>query len=77
MREFAKRKVDELGRIVLPLELRNEAGIKPGEELDVGINDSGEVVLIRSQNRCMICNSTGNLISIKGKSICGECKEAI
>ncbi len=34
------RKVDELGRIVIPIEVRKELGIKDGESLDISVIDN-------------------------------------
>lgn len=70
------RKIDELGRIVLPKELRDEYALKCGEEIDICI-DNGNIVLRKSEEHCVICNNTDSLTKINGKSICNLCRIVI
>ena len=46
MREFGTRRVDGLGRVVLPLEIRRELGIEEKDLLDIYINENNQIVLI-------------------------------
>ncbi|MED4727202.1 AbrB/MazE/SpoVT family DNA-binding domain-containing protein [Aneurinibacillus migulanus] len=67
------RKVNELGRMVLPIELRHT--LRTAEKDDLKIFTDGEQVILRKyQPACSFCNSTDNVIKFKGKVICGSIK---
>ena len=70
------RKVDELGRIVLPIELRRILGI---EERDrIGIFVDGESIILRKyQPACIFCDNAKDIINYKGKNICPDCIRAM
>jgi len=73
----ATRKVDELGRIVLPAEVRTNLDIAAGEELDILQDEHNQVILKKKRPRCVLCHGTENLININGKYICDKCKKGI
>ena len=66
------RKVDDLGRIVLPVELRRLFGIRAGDELEISV-DEGSILLHKIEARCAICESTEDLQAFRGKQICAAC----
>ena len=67
------RKVDELGRIVLPIELRKSMDIdKKGDAVEIFIDDD-RIILKKYQPACIFCDSSSNVISFEGKRICEEC----
>ena len=66
------RKVDDLGRIVLPVELRRQLGIRAGDELDISV-DGSMVLLSKIESRCVFCDSMDSLRAHKEKQICGNC----
>lgn len=66
------RKVDELGRIVLPAELRRTMDICEKDELEIYI-DSDRIVLQKFQPSCVFCASKQNLMRYRGKNICQDC----
>lgn len=66
------RKVDELGRIVLPIELRRRLEYREGQELEIFI-EGNEVWLCKCDPHCCFCDSTGNLYPFHGKLVCGDC----
>ena len=69
------RKVDELGRIVLPIELRRTLGI---EEKDRKIFVDGESIILRKyQPACIFCDNAKDIINYKGKNICPDCIRAM
>lgn len=70
------RKVDELGRIVLPIELRRTLDIAERDELEIFLDDD-RVVLKKYQPSCMFCGSTHGLVSHMGKYVCGECVQTL
>jgi len=66
------RKVDDLGRIVLPVELRRQLGIRAGDELDIAV-DGATVLLHKIESRCVFCDSLESLKGYKEKQVCGNC----
>ena len=74
---FATRKIDALGRIVLPVELRKRQNITENEEIDIFLNIDGDIVLRKSHPHCTFCESTESLQQINGKFICRSCGQKI
>ncbi len=77
MQTAVTRKIDELGRIVLPAELRNNLDLEAGDEMDIFADEAGNIVLKKSMERCILCKRTDKLIKVRDKSICSSCKEII
>lgn len=70
------RKVDELGRIVLPIELRRTLGIAEKESLEIYV--SGETIVLKKyQSSCIFCDSSRDVKSFKGKNICAKCLQEL
>ncbi len=66
------RKVDELGRIVLPIELRRTLGIEEKDRIEIFVE--GESVILRKYHpACIFCDNAKDLILYKGKNICQDC----
>jgi len=76
---IATRKVDELGRIVLPMELRKRYQMGPDTAVNIGVNSSGQIVLQRSNPYCRICGKEDDLMKFKEKDayICACCAREI
>lgn len=66
------RKVDELGRIVLPIEMRRTLNIEERDALEIYV-EGENVILRKHQATCIFCESTSNLVSLRGKNVCHEC----
>lgn len=66
------RKVDELGRIVLPIELRRTLDIAVRDELEIYLDDD-KVILKKYEPSCIFCASPRNLVSYRGRNVCMEC----
>lgn len=66
------RKVDELGRIVLPVELRRTLDISERDALEIYV-DGTSVVLKKYRPTCTFCDSVKDLRVFKGKNICPKC----
>lgn len=66
------RKIDELGRIVLPSELRRVFGIKEGDELEISV-DGERVILEKRQDVCVFCSAANPAIDFHGRSVCENC----
>ena len=66
------RKVDELGRIELPIELRRTLNIEIKDPLEIYV-DGESIMLKKYQPACVFCGSSDNIKQIKGKNVCGNC----
>ena len=66
------RKVDELGRIVLPIEMRRTLDIAERDSLEIFV-DGDSIILKKYQPACIFCDNTKDIISYKGKNICPDC----
>ncbi len=66
------RRVDELGRIVLPAELRRTLDIGERDELEIYLDDD-KVVLKKYEPSCIFCASNCNLVNYHGRNVCMEC----
>lgn len=66
------RKLDELGRIVLPIELRRTLDIAERDELEIYLEDD-KVVLKKYEPSCIFCGSTRGLVTYCGKNVCTGC----
>ncbi len=66
------RKLDELGRIVLPIELRRTLDIAERDELEIYLEDD-KVVLKKYEPSCIFCSSTRGLVTYRGKNVCTAC----
>jgi len=70
------RKVDELGRIVLPIELRRSLDIAEKDALEIYV-DGERVILKKYQPACVFCGEARDISNYKGKNICSECMKDI
>lgn len=70
------RKVDELGRIVLPIELRRTLDIAERDSLEIYV-DGPSIVLRKYQLACIFCDDATNVINYKGKNVCPNCIKAL
>ena len=66
------RRVDELGRIVLPISLRNRFEITEKDPLEIFIEGSS-IILRKYEPFCVYCDDTKNLIEFQGKLVCKKC----
>lgn len=66
------RRVDEVGRIVLPIELRSVLGIDNRESVEIFTEDD-KIILKKYQPSCVFCGESNDVITYKGKSVCPAC----
>ena len=66
------RKVDELGRIVLPIEIRKTLDIEQRDALEIFV-DQDRIVLHKYQPACIFCSQVDNIVYFNGKRICASC----
>ncbi|MEG0614925.1 MAG: AbrB/MazE/SpoVT family DNA-binding domain-containing protein [Oscillospiraceae bacterium] len=70
------RKIDELGRIVLPIELRRTLDINEKDEVEIFV-EQDSIILKKFKSSCIFCNNSDNVIDFKGKNVCSDCLEQI
>ena len=70
------RKVDELGRIVLPIELRRTLGIEIKDSLEISVNGQ-HIVLSKYEPSCVFCAGAKDVTLFKEKRVCAKCIEEL
>ena len=70
------RKVDELGRIVIPMELRRNLDIAEKDALEIYV-DGEQIILKKYEPACIFCGDARDVINYKGKNICQNCLQQI
>ena len=66
------RKVDDLGRIVLPIELRRTLDIAERDEIEIYM-ENDRIILQKFEPACIFCSSSKGLVSYRRKNICQDC----
>ena len=68
------RRVDDLGRIVLPIELRRQFGIEAGDALDIAVDPETRAIILRKpQDECVFCGSQEDLRDHRSRRVCRTC----
>lgn len=70
------RRVDELGRVVIPIELRNKFGIAEKDPIEIFV-DGSNIVLKKFEPNCIFCGSSKKLSEYNGKLICDKCLDKL
>jgi len=70
------RKVDELGRIVLPIELRRTLGINERDSIEIFV-DGAKIVLQKYEPACVFCGGTDDIADFKGRNVCKKCRRQL
>ena len=70
------RKVDELGRIVLPIELRRTLEIAERDSLEIYVEGS-TIILKKYEPACVFCGDARDVLSFKGRNVCRACIESM
>ena len=70
------RKVDELGRIVLPIELRRNLDIKVGDPVEIYV-DGDFILLKKYEPACVFCGNAKNVTNVHGKNVCEDCLDEL
>jgi transcriptional pleiotropic regulator of transition state genes len=64
--------VDDLGRIVLPAELRKSFDIREGDHVDISVEED-RIILCKRHTTCTFCGHNDGLTPFRNHQICGEC----
>ena len=70
------RRMDELGRVVIPIEIRNQFNIAEKDPIEIYV-DGSSIVLKKFEPNCVFCGNTKNLLTYKDKLICDKCSKKI
>lgn len=70
------RKIDDLGRIVIPAETRRMFNIREGDHLTISV-DGGNILLRKMTDTCTFCASDTNISQFKGKGVCSSCRSQL
>lgn len=70
------RRVDDLGRIVIPMELRRTLGIHVKDPLSISV-EGERIILEKYRESCVICGSETDVALVKDRPVCAECIGAI
>lgn len=66
------RKIDELGRIVLPVELRRSLDLSQKDAIEIYV-DGNTIILKKYEPACIFCGNAKDVITYRGKNICQDC----
>lgn len=66
------RKVDELGRIVIPMELRTKLEIEEKDPIEIYV-DGSSIILKKVEKSCIFCGGSKNILMYKNRPVCNKC----
>lgn len=70
------RRIDSLGRIVIPMELRRTLGINVKDPIAILV-DGDRVILEKHRDACTLCGDPNDMAEVKGRPVCGDCVRTI
>ncbi len=70
------KQIDELGRIVIPKDIRKNLGIDSGDDLEISAQQ-GCIMIRKAQDTCVFCGSREELTEYKDKHLCKKCREEL
>ena len=71
------RRVDDLGRIVIPMELRRTLGISVKDPMAIFV-EGDRIILQKHKDACAVCGDTVDAMTeVKGRPVCSSCVEAV
>jgi len=70
------RRLDELGRIVLPIEMRRTFNLAEKDAVEIYV-EGDSIILKKHQPNCILCGESKNLVDYKGKLICKSCVKSL
>ena len=70
------RRLDQLGRIVIPKELRTTFDLKEEDPIEIFV-EGNDIILRKYQPACIFCNEATDIVQIDGKNVCKGCIEKI
>ncbi len=70
------RKVDELGRIVIPKELRKKFNIEEKDGLEIYVEDD-RIILKKYEPSCVFCQNVDGVFEFRGRNVCPDCAKEL
>ncbi|MCI8470609.1 MAG: AbrB/MazE/SpoVT family DNA-binding domain-containing protein [Clostridia bacterium] len=70
------RRVDELGRVVIPIEIRNQFNIVEKDPIEIYVSGSN-IILKKFEPNCIFCGNNENLLTYNDKLLCSDCASKI
>lgn len=70
------RKLDTLGRVVIPIELRKTMGIDIKDTLEI-YTEGDEIILKKYEPGCIFCGDARSVNLFKGKMVCEKCRKEL
>ena len=70
------RKMDDLGRIVIPIELRRNFDIEEKDSLEI-FTENEKIILRKYEPACVFCGDANGITTFKGKNVCKKCLDVI
>lgn len=70
------KKIDDVGRVVLPKDIRDELNLKINEMLKIDV-DKNKIIITKAEDTCVFCGKTSSLKSYRGKTVCEKCIEEL
>lgn len=68
------RRIDELGRVVIPMEIRKTLEISKSDYIEISMQGE-QIILNKYQNKCVFCGKVNPVYTYSGKKICKSCME--
>lgn len=70
------RQIDELGRFVLPIEIRRSLGINLKDSIEI-FTEGNRIILQKHEANCLFCGSTEDVAQFEKKCVCRKCLNAL
>ena len=70
------RNVDDLGRVVVPKELRRRMGIENGDAVEI-YGEENRIIIEKYTPACLFCGGNDGIVQFKDKRICSACIEQL
>lgn len=70
------RPLDQLGRVVLPIELRRVLDLPEGTPMEIYV-DGDKIILHKYEDKCEFCGNTDDITEFKDKAVCKDCIESL
>ena len=70
------RRIDKLGRLVLPIELRRVMDVNTGDALEI-FTEGNAVILKKYEPNCIFCGSMDGLVRFHDRNVCAECAKKL
>jgi AbrB family transcriptional regulator, transcriptional pleiotropic regulator of transition state genes len=70
------RNVDNVGRIVIPMEIRKIMSISEGDPVEI-VKENNQIILRKYSKGCIFCGEDKGIKEFKGMNVCTECKMAL